>query len=97
MNTFAWPNQWQEVTQEERIFLEQELSREIIPGHILFGLPIRAIARREDCDDVVFAIVGSAQVAEAHLVYGGRASHSDWPLSVLYQSLSEWQKKQVKT
>lgn len=96
MNTFAWPNQWYEVKSENRMALERELSQEISPGHVLFGLSARAVARREDCDDVLFAVAGSSQVAEVHLVYSSEESRSDWPLTVLYRDLSEWQKEQAE-
>ena len=35
--------------------LEAELARELVPGHRLHGRPnLRAVARRSDCDDVLF-------------------------------------------
>ena len=96
MNTFAWPDQWYEVRPENRISLELELSHEISSSHVLFGRSVHAIARREDCDDVLFAVVGSSQVAQVHLVYRGKELHSDWPTTVLYESLSEWQEEQTE-
>ncbi len=95
MNTFAWPDQWHQIKPEGQIALERELLREISPGHKLFGLTIHAIARRADCDDVLFAVGGSSQVAEVHLVYGKRESNSDWPAVVLYESLIAWRKEQT--
>jgi hypothetical protein len=94
MNTFAWPDQWCEVCPEHRTALERELSQEISSGHALFGLAVHTLARREDCDDVLFAVVGSVQVAQVHLAYRSREIRSDWPTTVIHQSLSEWRKEQ---
>lgn len=32
--------------------MERELTRELSAGHPLYGVPVRTLARREDCDDV---------------------------------------------
>ena len=95
MNTFVWPHQWYEVSPQNRAILERELSHEISPGHVLFGRSVCAIARREDCDDVLFAMVGSLQVAVVHLVYGSMELQPGWPATMLYESRSVWQKEQT--
>ena len=32
--------------------IEPKLRRELSPGHPLFGMPVKTLARRRDCDDV---------------------------------------------
>ena len=50
--------------------MENELRRELSVGHPLFGLPVRTLGRRQDCDDVLFAIEdGSGRVAVVHLTW----------------------------
>ena len=50
--------------------IAQELLREVGVGHPLHGLPVRTLARRQDCDDVLFAIEdGTERVAVVHLTW----------------------------
>ena len=69
--TVQWIEPWQPIdTPSEADALRVELSRELPPAHPLSGLPIRAIARRRDDDDVLFAIEdGSGRVASVHLTW----------------------------
>jgi hypothetical protein len=32
--------------------MERELRRELSSGHPLYGVPVQAVGRRQDCDDV---------------------------------------------
>lgn len=41
--------------------MERELNRELSPGHPLFGLPVETLARRHDCDDVLFALTDGTE------------------------------------
>jgi hypothetical protein len=50
--------------------MKRELRRELSPGHPLFQLPVRALARRQDCDNVLFTVeVGIGWVAVVHLTW----------------------------
>jgi len=50
--------------------IESELQRELSVGQSLYGLPARAIGRRQDDDDVLFSIEdGSGRVAVVHLTW----------------------------
>jgi hypothetical protein len=72
--------------------MERELRGELSTGHPLYGLPVRTLARRQDCDDVLFAIEdGSGRVAVVHLTW----THSPperppWPGTVVYPSFEAW-------
>jgi hypothetical protein len=72
--------------------MERELQRELLAGHPLFGLPVKTLARRQDCDDVLFALEdGTGRVAVVHLTY----THSPperlpWPDTILFPSLETW-------
>jgi len=75
---------------DHRFSLEAELRRELKPGHPLFGLPARAIARRSDQDDVLFKLLdGTGRVAEVHLTWA-RNEKPPWPRVELFASLAEW-------
>jgi hypothetical protein len=79
---------------EERQSLEVELSREVTTGHPLFDLPLTAICRRNDDDDVLFRINdGSRRVAEVHLTWRGMDEKLPWPMSRLFDSFEDWAKE----
>ena len=70
--------------------LVAELQREVTQDHPLYGLKVRAIARRCDSDDVLFALEG-IEVAEVHLTWTGRPEvDSTWPTVRLFHTFSEW-------
>ena len=74
---------------QEREGMERELARELTQGHELFGLPVRALARRQDCDDVLFALEGSERVAVVHLTWSPNEK-APWPSTELFASLDEF-------
>jgi hypothetical protein len=90
--TLQWIEPWQPMeTQAEADALRAELSRELPPAHPLSGLPLRAIGRRVDGDDVLFAIEdGSGRVASVHLTWRGAQEVLPWPSTTLHQDLSSW-------
>ncbi|MEU7262035.1 hypothetical protein AB0B21_40520 [Streptomyces rimosus] len=60
--------------------LEQELRRELPPDHPLYGARVRAAARCEACDDVLFRVTDrSFRWAVVHLTWSGRQEQSPWP------------------
>ena len=66
-----WVRPWQPFDLPSHVAsFEAELRRELSPGHPLYGLPLRAIGRRPDRDDALFAIRdGSGRVAQVHLTW----------------------------
>ncbi len=72
--------------------LLNELHREIVCGHPLWGKQLRAIAQRTDSDDVLFEIEGtSPSYAEVHLTWTGKpASDMYFPVVKLFGSMDEW-------
>ena len=70
--------------------LVAELTRELPPGHALFGKDVRVIARRRDRDDVLFEICdGTQRLAKVHLTYT-KESDPSWPSTQLFSSQAEW-------
>ena len=72
--------------------IERELRREMSVGHPLFGLPVRTLACRQDCDDVLFAIEdGTGRVAVAHLTWTqSPPERPPWPVATMFPSLAAW-------
>jgi len=78
---------------KERQSIETELPRELATGHPLFGLPLTAIYRRNDDDDVLFQVNdGSGRVAEVHLTWRGDMEKLPWPISRFFESFDDWKK-----
>jgi hypothetical protein len=73
--------------------LVEELRREISQGHVLFGKDVAAVARRHDCDDVLFAL--ERGVAVVHLAYGGRETRPEFPDTELYESWADFVTERV--
>ncbi len=70
--------------------LVDELRRELAPGHVLFGMSVWAVARRRDCDDVLYALEdGSGRVAVVHLTWSPEADPA-WPVTELFDELESW-------
>jgi hypothetical protein len=85
-----WLTPWHPIPDSEDFTLE--LIREVIKGHPLFQVPTKSIARRQDCDDVLFQIEdGSGRVAVVHLTWSMKPEPSpNSPHSVFYDSLQNW-------
>jgi hypothetical protein len=78
--------------------LRQELQRELSPGHALFGLPVTAIGRRLDQDDVLFAIQdGTDRVARVHLTWTASSESPPFPAATLYRTLADWRDAEKST
>ncbi len=89
--TFEWKRPWEKFpgnTPED-----DELARETAPGHPMFGMPVRTIAARIDCDDYLFEMLdGSGRYAVVHLTWR-KESDPAWPHTEIYASFQEWAEK----
>ena len=92
-----WPVPFMPIDQtEDQRRLEAELTRELRPSHSLFGVPMRAIGRRPDQDDVLFALSdGTGRVAEVRLTW---AAHEQppWPHVELFDDIEHWMRSRRK-
>ena len=61
-------------------------------GHSLFGESHVALARRIDCDDVLFEVDGGPAVAVVHLSYAVE-SDPQWPATEMFTSLAEFEEQ----
>lgn len=87
----VWLEPWEPVD-ESATNLEEELRRELPKGHQLSSLSVEVIARRTDCDDVLFGTSDPKHAyAVAHLTWAGRPeSTPEWPQTTTYESLGDW-------
>ena len=74
---------------------EAELQREVGAGYTLFGRPLRAVARRADCDDVLF--VSTELVCVVHLTWR-RAQEPDprWPSTEVFASVADFVARRMR-
>ena len=69
---------------------EEQLAREVGPGHLLFQQAVHLIARNFGTDDALFQLL-DGRVAEVHLVWGkGMELDPRWPSAAIFASLDEW-------
>jgi hypothetical protein len=87
-----WLDPWYPVEAGEQENLENELRREIVPGHELYGVPAVAIGRRKDRDDALFWLRdGTNRLAVVHLTWQlGLVEAPQWPSAKFYDNLGAW-------
>lgn len=83
------PDDTWEVIKSGKGYFKKELKREINKNHILHGTKLKEIARREDCDDVLFLLLdGSNRYAVVHLTWSGKKENNPcYPRTKIYDNL----------
>jgi hypothetical protein len=76
--------------------LVAELLREIAPGHVLYGRPVRVVGRRYDCDDILLAVSEPEQLAIVHLSYASHPDRPPWPSTTVFENIPEFIEKAMK-
>ena len=88
-----WLEPWCSVYQSEERFKEswnKQLQIELSPGHVLYGVPVKLIARGNG-DDALFEFLdGSGRVADVHLTWGKGPEKAPLPGTAIYVSLEHW-------
>jgi len=80
----VWPAGWK--FPDSPGLLERELALEVGPRHPLFDCPARAVAQREDCDDVLF-LLNDGGWAIVHLTWRRAQEESeDFPACIRYET-----------
>lgn len=85
----TWLEPWQPMAAEARNSADSALRRELVAGHPLFGRAAHAVARRIDCDDVLFALEGPAGLAVVNLTHA-RNRTPESPHVMLFDSVNEF-------
>lgn len=89
--TLKWLEPWEPVKDSGEVFVI-ELRKEFANQHVLFDVPVKAIARHIGCDDVLFA-TGDPEnpLAVVHLTWASRTeSDPQWPYTTLYNNWQDW-------
>lgn len=94
----VWLAPWAPIGKPElREQLQSELRLEVCVSHPLFGLSVVALAKRDDRDDVLFAL-SDGRVAAVHLTWACKTEQNPfWPETSIFESLAAWAEEQMKT
>jgi hypothetical protein len=86
-----WLRPWERLKDSGEA-LVKELQKELPPQHVLYGVPVIAVARRIDCYDVLLAADDpSKPLAVVHLTWAGRTEQDPrWPSTTLYRGWQDW-------
>ncbi|NJM72602.1 MAG: hypothetical protein HC862_21975 [Scytonema sp. RU_4_4] len=94
-----WLEPWCSIDNHDAQFhqsFRKQLEREVAPGHVMYGLPARLIARGNG-DDALFKIEdGSDRVAEVHLTWAKGQETLPRPRTVIYSSLEAWAEQSMR-
>ena len=80
------PSGWRAIDGADAKAMETELHRELPAGHVLVGRTVRAIARRDDRDDVLFQD-SDGSIFFVHLTYAVETD-PQWPFTKTYDNLT---------
>jgi hypothetical protein len=90
----TWLEPWCSVADKRDLAdgLVRELQRELATDHPLFGLPVEAVGRRCDCDDVAFRLLdGSGRFAVVHLTWiRNPPDRPPFPWTTIFESCDQW-------
>lgn len=72
--------------------LVAELQRELAPDHVLHGVDVAPLARRIDCDEVLFATADPQHpLAVVHLTWTTKMERDPrWPWTTLFSGWADW-------
>ena len=94
-----WLVPWGLVESSDASQLVRELHRELAPGHPLFGRSdgARALAVRQDCDDVLFEFQDPRQFAVVHLTYiKTPPDRPPWPETEMFEDMAGFVERRMK-
>ena len=76
----------------------RELYGEVGPRHVLHGIRARAVAHRQDCDDVLFELLdGTERFAVVHLTFGRHPDQfPQYPSTEIYANWTEFVDRRMK-
>lgn len=75
----------------------QELRNELCANHVLFGIPVRQIGYRQDCDDALFELLdGTRRVAVVHLTFTQHPEPNPiWPETRIFDDFEHFAREEM--
>jgi len=86
---------WTAIAESINSTFVNELQQELPADSMLYGRKVKAIAQRIDCDDVLFILDDSHQLAVVHLTWSGKSEQHPWPLTELFHDEHEFHVKRM--
>jgi len=88
---------WLSVSGDECLMLEAELLKEMRDDHVLARISCTAVARRCDCDDVLFITdFPKGLLAIVHLTWSGHPDqYAQWPHTTFFDSWEAFEKEEM--
>lgn len=87
---------WERIEISTAEGLEKELKLEMNNGHLLFGEKVRAIAKRIDCDDVLFELVEQGKFAVVHLTWTMKKEDSAaFPYTEIFENWTDLHQNRI--
>jgi hypothetical protein len=83
-----WPTE--SLPQEVSDRIAQQLAVEVPSGHVMYGLPVKLIARGNGNDALFEILDGRGRIADVHLTWSKGKERLPWPIATIYPSLAEW-------
>jgi hypothetical protein len=76
----------------------KELHREMTKSHPLFGITVRDVAYRQDCDDVLFELLdGSGRFALVHLTFAKQPEVDPrWPRTEIFKDFEHFEHQRMR-
>ena len=73
-----------------------ELTTEVCPEHVMYGLPVRMIGRDGGSDDTLFEMLdGTGRFALVHLTWAKRQERLPWPATVIYPNFEAFKTERM--
>lgn len=88
LDEITWVQPWEPTLSIDFV---SELKKEIAPDHWLWNRDIVSVAKRRDCDDVLFYLSdGMPSFVVVHLTWQGQQEKAGFPSMTKYESLTDW-------
>ena len=96
-DAIEWLVPWHALDARDAYGVEDELARELGPGHPLLGKRVRPLGRRQDCDDVLLELLDSGECAVVHLNWTSSPPKRDprYPGISIFPNLAAWAEKEM--
>ena len=88
---------WQALSAEHSAAINEQLQRELSPGHVLYGLDATAVAMSGARDDVLFEVAGHKNpLAHVHLTWSrSPIKEPRWPATQFFASWEDWVREKL--
>lgn len=88
-----WLEPWDKIPESKILFFKEQLAKEIMPSHSLFGLLLLPIGHNSANDDILVS-TSTGKFAVVHLMWNNTGNHL-WPSTEFFDSWEEFVNKKM--